>query len=341
MKNRIHKKSVMAIFSACVCALLFLCASAARPTKAYAETYEETYTIAAFDSGFDISGQSDYNRIRGTFYLGMEPQLLTASWKNGGDSGTITFDISEVDVDGTTADGTISNATFSDGSKWDSTTNDVGGTSLSTDHTHDFTANAGSYNWEYTDNGHYAVCSDCGFELEVTHRPDGRGVCMDCGKSVIDLSDYVNTYTFTIPGPEELDNSISEDNWEGNELTIKISVDADLRAGDTLALYLVCSGVLTSESGISEISYTMKVESDIVDSISAESPSGDDSEPIWSYQAPIPEEYNPADFETNFMTNISGTITITLTIEDAIYPDTYTDTLTFSASILEYGSEED
>ncbi len=318
MKNRMDKNSVMAIFTAFVCALLFLCASAARPTKAYADSssIDEEITIRAINTGLlggDTSGDHEYDWA--VFYRGIE-LLAEAKWKTDDAEGTVEF-----------AEGKIVAVYDSVNNKQLDTDGDIFDTPLDEEHTHDFISDAGSSKWESTDSGHYAVCYECGLMLEATHRPDGDGGCKDCDAA---LTGYDNTYSFKIPEPEEL-----EDKWDGYTITFDIEYSADIVMGYTLNLYLQCSGELSeADADGTAIPYTIEV---IPDSYGEATDPGNwgENELIWWYQTSGDDSK-----DDGITAEISGTITITLTIEEAIYPGTYTDTLTFSANILEYGSEE-
>ena len=65
------------------------------------------------------------------------------------------------------------------------------------EHIHDFIAGTDD-SWEsYDDGSHWAVC-DCGFQLQVPHRPTTGGICMDCNVGQLE-GEYENTYSFEIP----------------------------------------------------------------------------------------------------------------------------------------------
>lgn len=120
------------------------------------------------------------------------------------------------------------------------------------DGAHDFTA-GGDGKWTpIDDKAHWTECSGCNFLLQVAHRLDGNGVCMDCGYELVKSA---NTYKFS--GIPDYITNISENmtgDWvEFNDdgvATFEIGFEATLFLGSTLTLYLECEkGVLTADDG--------------------------------------------------------------------------------------------
>lgn len=354
MERRKSKRSTVALLCACVWALVVLCLSLpVRPAEtAHAvEGPNTVITVKAYNSGATTGSGYTGNYVWGYFYRGME--LLTESrYRVVDEDGNVV-----VNGKGDKKEGTINwesdtesykDFTYDFGElEYDSVLNE----GAEDGHTHYFTeddGDAGGKSWTAIDaNSHWAAC-DCGFQLEVAHRPDGMGDCADCtGKDAEDkdvvngaLGSYVNTFSFTIPGPG--DNGYGEWYEDGGyeNFEIEIEVSATVILGYTLTLKLVCGGGLSLED------YTPAADEDpndfSIDYMIVVSYRDNEEEitdfssegvPIWSY-SPTEEESSGGIMATISKEKITVRLQLQIDEDPPAYPGSYTDTLTFSAELI-------
>ncbi len=349
MGKCISKRSTIAILCACVWALIVLCLSKSlRPAeKAHAASLSpnDVITVKAIDGQVPDSGGVTENDISvwGTFYRGVKlfdgADEVTVDYRSKYGNGTVTIKVVEDEENTVTFThdskdvNAISEVEYSNGDpcpyyKINQTSN------LYTDAwEQDFTT--GSY--EDCGDGltHWAVCDD--ISLQVGHRPDADGNCIDCGAKVDD--NYINEYSFTIP------ESIPEtDGWETDGENPYISFDITLDENET-KIFEGYTLILKMQSengalvwGTDTGAYAVSVE----DYIGGEATSYDDAGALQSeaqiiWQLTVDESTgNPVEEGVDFRRKFGGTITVTLTLTDPpAYPGEYSDTLTFSVEIEE------
>ncbi len=340
------KKKTAALLFACAWAVFALTASVAfRAVTAKAFSMEEMNDEIGIKVYSTLASVGDDTLCDwGIFYRGIELLTEISYETDDGTIGTATIEV--VDEDNNFY-------TFTTDSNGSVTTNTDDYSKLvyekpldtTEDCAHDFIA-GGDGSWtSIDDKTHWAECSSGDFKIQVAHRLNGNGVCMDCGYKLVTSA---NTYTFSgIPDyitntPEDIDSTdMLVVNIEDDVATFEIEFTADLFLGSTLTLYLQCGGALTA--GDANIPYTIEVSCEDVPSsgsLTTDSPVEDDSKTaIWTYTAPTEYEgdldsLDPASLVANF----SGTITITLTVLPGC--GTFSDTLTFSAELITLDAEE-
>lgn len=323
MGKRSSKKSLVAILFACVWAMIVLCLSMpVRPAEQAhaASLMDREIFIMATDLDAPGGGSAGETYEWGSFYRGMGVLSEVSYQSDKGKGGTITWD--DIDNDSGEVILTISERTdplYNHGDR------------------HNFTDGA---TFEPLDeNTHWAVCPDCGFKLQVAHRPDDAGTCKDCGEDLGD--DYVNSYTFTIP--DEI--SLGDVEWTEGEppsLSFSVSLDANLYAGVTLKLFLQCeNGIFISENSES-LGYTVSAADDSdYGTGEAYDASGltDAPQAIWELTVYEDTKYDGTD---DYLRKIIEGLTITVTLEvpeenlqGLTYSGDFFDTLIFSAELTE------
>lgn len=347
MEKRISRNSAVALLCACVWTMIVLCLSMpARPAEKAHAAPNDMIEVYAVSVAYQGGSMEEENFLWGTFYCGIE-LLAESHYRVVDTDGNV-----ETDGRGNKKEGTIdwANAEF-DGEQYDLGTLEYDGVLESAwkqdQHSHDFTA-GGNGDWEPveedTDNKtHWAVCNGCGLQLQVAHRPDADGNCMDCGAELGE--NYINLYTFTLP--DEIPAPDAE-GWtfeEGSGLPtysfdITLEESSYIYEGFTLSLKIWSeNGGLANDDKSIVIDYLISAElSDLGTGFSANASEITDSEDpftIWQIEVTDGVKNDPAD-EGDLRRQIGGTITITLTLESAVSTgdsDGYLDTLTFSATL--------